>query len=70
MNPSNWYKDPIIHGLLVVVVTHTLVHYKLISQFTDTDIGTIVDGTLSILGYLAAGYSAYFARKTTERPKE
>ncbi len=69
MNYANWYKDPVIHGLLVVALTHTLVHYKLISQWTDTDIGTVVDGALSIIQYMATAYSAYYARKVLP-PKE
>jgi len=69
MTPQNWYKDPVIHGLMVVLVTHTLTHYKLISQFTDEDIGTMVDGLLSLLGYAAVAYSAYFARKNVPPPK-
>lgn len=54
-----WYKSNVLRGLLIVVITHTLAHYKLISQFTPTDIGIFVDDGLSVLGYLAAGFSAY-----------
>ena len=54
-----WYKSNVLRGIFVVVVTHALTHYKLISQFTPTDIGEFVDEMLSAVGFLAAGFAAY-----------
>lgn len=48
-----WYKSKLLHGLLVIAVTHTLVHYKLIDKFTEEDIASWVDEFLSWLGYIA-----------------
>ena len=54
-----WYKSNILRALLVVALTHTLTHYKLISQFAPDDIGTFVDEILSAIGYAATGFAAY-----------
>lgn len=48
-----WYKSKLLHGLLVIAITHTLVHYKLIDKFTEDDIASWVDEFLSWIGYLA-----------------
>jgi hypothetical protein len=49
-----WYKSKLLHGLLVIAVTHTLVHYKLLDKhITDEDISAFVDEALSWLGYAA-----------------
>lgn len=58
-NAIPWYKSQVLRYLCVVAVTHTLTHYKLISQFTPDDIGTFVDGVLSALGYAATAMAAY-----------
>lgn len=54
-----WYKSQVLRYLAIVAVTHTLTHYKLISQFTPDDIGQFVDGCLSALGYIATAGAAY-----------
>lgn len=54
-----WYKSAVLRGLIVIVITQTLTHFKLVSQFTSTDIGSFVDGLLSVISYLAAAYAAY-----------
>lgn len=58
-NAIPWYKSQVLRYLAVIALTHTLTHYKLISQFTPDDIGGIVDGALSLLGYLATVGAAW-----------
>jgi hypothetical protein len=63
-NAIPWYKSNVLRGLLVVVLTHTLVHYHIVSQFTPDDIGSFVDELMSLLGYAGAGLAAYARVKT------
>jgi len=48
-----WYRSPILHSLLVITVTKTLTHYKIIDQFTAVDVGAFSDDILNIIGYIA-----------------
>jgi hypothetical protein len=48
-----WYRSPILHSLLVIAVTKTLVHYQIIDKFTEGDIASFVDEFLNWAGYVA-----------------
>jgi hypothetical protein len=50
---SPWYKSPILHSLLVIAVTKTLVHYHIIDKFTEVDVANFVDEFLNWVGYIA-----------------
>ena len=54
-----WYKSNILRSLVAIAVTHTLVHYNLVSQFTPADVGDFVNGLLSAIGYGATAFAAY-----------
>jgi hypothetical protein len=56
---SPWYKSPILHSLIVIAVTKTLVHYNIIDRFTSVDVSAFVDDILNVVGYIAIGIAGW-----------
>jgi hypothetical protein len=48
-----WYKSAVLHSLIVILVTKTLTHYKIIDQYTAVDVGAFADDVLNVVGYIA-----------------
>jgi hypothetical protein len=65
---SPWYKSPVLHSLVVIAVTHTLVHYHIVDKFTSIEISDFVNEFLSWLGYLAVAVATYARIKSPLAP--